>query len=409
MAVTSESEQAGAPSISVVVVQPTPFCNINCSYCYLPDRANRSVMAHDTLATLFQKVFASGWASGELTVIWHAGEPLVLPVSYYEQSFAVIESLRPPQQRVHHSFQTNGMLLSAAWCELFRQWQVGVGVSIDGPRRINDAHRRGRSGHSTFDKTLAGIHLLQAEQIPFHVISVLTDESLAAPDAMIEFYRSEGIESVCFNIEESEGAHRSMLLSGEAAQQRFSRFLGDFWREARRDGRVRFVREIDAILPRVFRPDQTEVTNIQVEPFAMLNVDWAGNVSSFSPELLGLKNRDYNDFLIGNILTDSLEQMRSSGTLQAMTRDIAAGVRRCRASCEYFSVCGGGAPVNKLAENGSFDSARTAYCALTQMVPTDLVLQAFEELRRTAEAESLPQLIEEFCARAQAVGAEMAI
>ena len=402
-------KDAGEPAISVVVVQPTPFCNINCDYCYLPSRNNKSRISADTLRALFAKVFASGWACEELTIIWHAGEPLVMPVAFYDEAFRLIESLRPPQIKVRHSFQTNGMLLSKAWCDLFRTWQVGVGVSIDGPRRFNDAHRLGRDGHSTFDKTLAGIRLLRTEQIPFHVISVLTDESLDAPEEMLQFYVEEQIRDVCFNVEESEGDHVSRLFASEAPQERFRRFLGQFWREARRRECVDFIREIDAIIPRVFRPGTDAMRNVQVEPFAMLNVDYQGNVSSFSPELLGLKNAAYNDFIIGNVNTHSLEEMRASDPMLKMARDIAAGVARCRDTCEYFTVCAGGAPINKITENGSFDSARTGFCALTQMVPTDLILGAFEQLQRSADAQSLPQLLHEFRSQSAPALPEMAV
>ncbi len=120
--------------------------------------------------------------------------------------------------------------------------------------------------------------------------------------------------------------------------------------------------------------------NAQVQPFGMLNVDCNGNVSSFSPELLGLKHPSYADFIVGNINTQSLDDMRRSSPMAAMTRDIQAGIEICRRSCEYFSVCGGGAPVNKLAENGSFQSARTSFCSLTQIVPIDLILDAFDQL-----------------------------
>jgi uncharacterized protein len=403
------SKHPDSPTIAVVVVQPTPFCNINCNYCYLPARNNKATMSPDILRTLFAKVFGSGWAEEQLTVIWHAGEPLVMPVEFYEEAFSLIESLRPPQIQVRHSFQTNGMLISKAWCDLFKKWQAGVGVSIDGPRRFNDAHRLARNGRSTFDKTIAGIRLLRSEQVPFLVISVLTDQSLDAPEEMLEFYRAEGIEDVCFNVEESEGAHVSELFASAAPRARFHRFLGRFWREARRDERIRFIREIDGMIPRVFRPEGAELKNVQVEPFAMLNIDYLGNVSSFSPELLGLRNAAYGDFLIGNVLTDSLEAMRAGAVMQAMSRDIRAGVARCRASCEYFSVCGGGAPINKLSENGSFDTDRTGFCALTQMVPTDLILEAFDHLQCGAEGQLLPQLLQEFSVRSAALRPEMTV
>jgi uncharacterized protein len=60
-----------------------------------------------------------------------------------------------------------------------------------------------------------------------------------------------------------------------------------------------------------------------------------------------------------------------------MLRDIGAGVEMCRERCDYFSVCGG-EPVNKLAENKTFASTETAYCRLTKMRATDLVLDALE-------------------------------
>lgn len=370
-----------APRIDVVVVQPTPFCNINCRYCYLPTRNDKSTISLDTVRALFEKVLSSGWLGDELTIIWHAGEPLVMPVQFYRQAFELIETLRPVNLRLRHSIQTNGMLINTEWCDLFRTWQVGVGVSIDGPRRFNDANRLSRKGHSTHDKAIAGVRLLRQEDVPFHVISVLTRESMAEPQEMLDFYRAEGITDVCFNIEESEGSHVSSLLAQTDAQRAFRTFLAKFWQLSRDHGGVGFIREIDGMLHRIFRDAAAPVRNAQVEPFGMLNVDCKGNVSTFSPELLGLKNPQYNDFIIGNIQTDSLEQMQRSAALQAMAQDIARGVQACRESCQYFSVCGGGAPVNKWSEGGSFAGTSTGFCELTQQVPVDLILESLQRLR----------------------------
>lgn len=371
----------------MVVVQPTAFCNINCTYCYLPNRDNKHVIAQSTVTRLFEEIFASGWTSPEITVVWHAGEPLVVPVSFYREAFATIEQLRAKAGSqpviVKHSFQTNGMLIDAEWCRLFLEWNVGVGVSIDGPRELHDRHRKTRSGKGTFDRTLAGIRSLRSHGVPFHVISVLSRESLAMADELLAFYIDEGIDQVCFNVEESEGDHVSDLFDGPELAARYAAFLRRFWHGARASGRVKFVREIDLALPRVFRPDGLPVRNIQTEPLAMLNVDSHGNVSSFSPELLGLKNQDYGDFLLGNINRESLADIYRNCLASPLHRDIQAGVRACEAGCAYFSVCGGGAPGNKLFENGSFAGTTTAYCTLTQMVPTDLILEAYDRLEQS--------------------------
>ena len=390
---SSMSPFDAVPVIETVVVQPTPFCNINCSYCYLPQRNVTTVMMQNTVVTLFSKLFSSGWMQPHVTIIWHAGEPLVVPVAFYQTAFEAIERLRPGAIEIRHSVQTNGMLITPEWCDLFKTWNVGVGVSIDGPKHLHDAHRVTRSGRGTFDRAIEGVRILRRENVPFHVISVLSAAALDGPQEMLDFYLAEGIEDVCFNVEESEGDHVSGLFAANDVRSRFRRFLGEFWTLSRRCERIRFVREIDGMLPRVFRPDGSALGNVQVEPFGMLNIDCLGNVSSFSPELLGLKNDQYADFIIGNILTDTLDQMRASAAMVAMTRDIAAGVGHCRGSCEYFSVCGGGAPVNKLAENGSFRSTRTSFCELTQMVPIDLILEAFDSLQGSMTAEGLSTLI----------------
>jgi len=369
-----------APLIHTVVLQPTPFCNINCRYCYLPQRDAKTVMPLQTVIEIFQKIFATGWSSPYLTVIWHAGEPLVLPTSYYQAAFEAIEALRPPEIQLRHSIQTNGMLIDQDWCDFIKKWQIGVGVSIDGPRHLHDANRVTRSGKGTFDRTIAGIRLLRREDVSFHVITVLSEKSLPAPDELLDFYLSEGIDDVCFNVEESEGTYVSGLLSSSNPADGFRYFLDRFWTLSRKTSRIHFIREIDGMIPRIFRPEQSCAENAQVEPFGMVNIDCHGNVSSFSPELLGYKSAKYNDYIVGNILSESLEDMLHGPAMQAMARDIAAGVEMCRKECDYFSVCGGGAPVNKLAENGSFASSRTVFCSLVQIVPTDLILHALDRL-----------------------------
>jgi uncharacterized protein len=380
---------AGRPGISMVVVQPTGFCNINCTYCYLPDRNNKHVMEQSTVTRLFSEVFESGWADPEVVVLWHAGEPMAAPISFYREAFATIERLRPESVRIKHSFQTNGTLVSDAWCRLFLECDVGIGVSLDGPREIHDRNRKTRSGKGTFDKTMAGIRRLRANGVPFHVLSVLSSDSLADPDGMLAFYESEDIDHVCFNVEESEGSYVSELFSTGRPElrARFATFLRRFWHRARAGGKVKYVREVDQMVPRMFRPDGSPTRNIQCEPLAMLNVDSYGNVSSFSPELLGMKNGDYDDFLLGNINVDSLAEIHATCLQSALWRDVLAGTRACEAACEYFSVCGGGSPVNKLFENGSMTGTLTSFCMLTQMVPTDLILEAYDRLERSWTAD----------------------
>jgi uncharacterized protein len=222
---------------------------------------------------------------------------------------------------------------------------------------------------------------LRRREVPFHVISVLSAASMAAPSEMFDFYVEEGIEQVCFNVEESEGDHVSQTFAEAGIEAAYYRFLSEFWqRSAAARGKITFIREIEHAIQQVIRPANAPFNNQLVEPFAITSMDWAGNISTFSPELLGLKNPAYGDFLLGNINRDLLVDLPQRANFIRMLADIRAGVNMCRERCEYFTVCGGGEPVNKLAENGSFASTETAYCRLTKMRATDLVLDALERV-----------------------------
>ncbi|HEV3177645.1 MAG TPA: cyclophane-forming radical SAM/SPASM peptide maturase GrrM/OscB [Stellaceae bacterium] len=365
--------------INLLVIQPTPFCNIDCRYCYLPNRSSKAVVERATLVNLFSQVFQSGWARDRLTVIWHAGEPMVMPIGFYRDAFELVAQLKPAELSLTHAFQTNGTLIDDEWCEFLLDARVNVGVSIDGPRRFHDRNRVTRAGRGTFDKTIRGIRLLRKHGVPFHVITVLSTESMDAPREMFDFYVSEGIDHVCFNVEESEGEHVSQSLGKVDAERAYYAFLSEFWRlSAAAPGKIVFIREIEQALRQVLRPKEAVFHNDLVEPFAITSMDHAGNISTFSPELLGLKNERYGDFILGNVNRDVLVDFEKGAGFVRMRADIEAGVARCRETCEYFSVCGGGEPVNKLAENGTFISTETAFCRLTKMRATDLVLDALD-------------------------------
>src|SRR5579859_2687903 len=213
------------PKINLLVIQPTPFCNIDCRYCYLPDRSSKAVVERSTLVNLFTQLFECGWARDRITVIWHAGEPMVMPIAFYRDAFDLVAGLKPKDLTLTHAFQTNGTLIDDEWCQFLLEARINLGVSVDGPQHFHDRNRVTRSGRGTFDKTIRGIRLLRKHGVPFHTISVLSSEALAAPREMFDFYLAEGIEHVCFNVEESEGDHVSESLGKVDAETAYAGFL----------------------------------------------------------------------------------------------------------------------------------------------------------------------------------------
>jgi uncharacterized protein len=208
------------------------------------------------------------------------------------------------------------------------------------------------------------------------VITVLTRESLDYPDELHAFYVEQGIEEVGFNIEEIEGPHADSSLCAPDAALRYREFMSRFFDLAMGTEPRLEVREFTGMVAAVLHAggERDLLSGQESTPFSIISVDHQGNFSTFSPELLGLQSRNYDGFGLGNVWTDSFESAAQSPRYQAMARDIAAGVAKCRSGCAYFDFCGGGAPVNKYFENGTFDSTETLVCRLQRQALAEVML-----------------------------------
>lgn len=368
--------------LELLVLQPTPFCNIDCSYCYLPDRQNPRKMSLDTLEAAFSWVFSSGLVRESFTVLWHAGEPLVVPPEFYDRASALLAQYNRTGIPVLQSVQTNGTLINDAWCDLFTRHAIQVGLSVDGPAFLHDRHRHTRQGAGTFDKVLQGIHCLQRNNVPFYTLSVLTADSLLYPDELFDFFREHQISLVAFNVEEIEGPNKTSSLLGHQVQERFRRFLTRFLELALSLDPPMQVREFDTAaetaLRHRFAPGARTQEN---KPFAIVNIGCDGDFSTYSPELLGLSSPRHGSFALGNVRTDSLEAVLALPRFVTMEEEVARGVRMCEEKCRYFSFCGGGAPGNKFFENGTFASTETLFCRLHKKVCTDVALSTLERMQ----------------------------
>ena len=336
-------------------------------------------MTLQTVTQIFSDLFSSEWVREELTVIWHAGEPLVLPINYYEEAFTEISRLTPDNVAVEHAFQTNGMLINDAWCEFFKKHSIMVGVSVDGPEYIHNQQRVTRAGKATYSSAISGIRCLQRNNVDFTVISVLTQASLSQARQMHDFYVAEGIKKVGFNVEEIEGSHTSSSLAGEDVTGQFEKFMRELWNLNIESQGIYYIRDFQQMFDHIIRPAEYDaIDNSVIEPFQHLNVDYSGNYSTFSPEFLGHHNDKYGNFIIGNFWTHKLTECLESEAYQRLSADVTAGTELCRSECKYFSVCGGGSPVNKLYENGNIVSTETMYCRLNVKVMARLAMEIIE-------------------------------
>ncbi|EKV01337.1 arylsulfatase regulator (Fe-S oxidoreductase) [Leptolyngbya sp. PCC 7375] len=379
-----DSISKSIPSFKLIVIQATSFCNLDCDYCYLPDRAIKEKISVDIIEAIFTKIFKSSFFRNNISVCWHAGEPLALSQKLYETFFLLINQLSEKYNvqdyKIRQNLQTNATLITQKWCDFFIRHKVSVGVSVDGPAFLHDRHRKTRKGIGSHAATLRGIRLLQQNQIPFRVITVLTQDSLDYPDEIFQFFLDHKISHVGFNVEEIEGIHRASSLQQEGTTERFRKFLQRWWEltKANIDPSIS-LREFEKIGSFIYHNKRIH-RNDQTTPFEIVSIDTKGNFSTFSPELLSMPSPEYGDFILGNLKYDTFESVCNTEKFQRLYEAISIGVEQCRQSCQYFGFCGGGAPSNKYYENGAFQSTETMNCCLHQQAVVDTMLTNLEAL-----------------------------
>jgi len=365
--------------LQLLIIQGTPFCNIDCDYCYLPDRLSTEKISMETVDEIFGKLFSSSIVRDDFTVVWHAGEPLTMPVEFYEEAFERAKVNNKSDYEARQYIQTNGLLLNQDWCDLIKENDVNLGLSIDGPKFIHNSSRKRRTDEGTHDEVMESVRLLKDNNISFKVITVLTKKSLEHPEEIFNFYIENNIKEVGFNVEEVEGINKTSSMQSDGTINKFKSFMNSFYELCRENEESPNVREFRNLKSLMYSDKFAEGDTQQTTPYKIINFDCEGNFSTFSPELLSMDGEKYGGFQLGNIHETSLEEAIKTKKFRKIYADILEGVKNCKSSCPYFPVCGGGSPSNKLSENGTFKSTETMHCRFRKKSLVDVVLRKMEE------------------------------
>jgi uncharacterized protein len=365
-------------SLDLLVFQGTPLCNINCRYCYLPDRSNNKILPLDIIKASMKAIIENGFVNKDFTILWHAGEPLTLPIEYYKSAFHIISEFIPKDINVSYCFQTNATLLSRPWCDFILERNLEVGISLDGPKFLNDLNRLNKAGKSTFEQTLKGVRLLKEYNYPINIISVVTDDTIDSIDEFFDFFCSLEINKLSLNIEEIEGYNSSSSFSKYTSlelMERLEYFFTTLFARYLDCNKPFKLREYEWASERILfanlkekKPNFSELTT----PFSTITIDINGNFTTFSPELITQKDGKGKDFIIGNFKAGrSIEQDRYDEIFLELTK----GIEKCKTTCEYYCLCGGGTPSNKNSEFGTLDVAETKFCVTTVKAPINSLLK----------------------------------
>lgn len=367
----------------------------------------KSKMPIELALKLLHELVKESLLAPELVVVWHSGEPLTLPPSYYAEAIEAITNYcrdEAPTVSVSFDIQTNATLINDEWCDFFEKYSsiLNLGVSCDGPEELHDLFRLDRKGRSTFESTLRGMNKLDQRGLVYNVIAVVTRRTLLSPVAFIDFFyqRRQSLTDFHFNILASPLPGVSGGDLGYSVEDRklFSQFysqLLEFWQSKNSDEDEFSIRNFSQTFERLSMCDLPDAPSHVVEtsaPLRSLNMDSNGNITTFYAGLdIGTEVNRYGDgegLGLGNIKQKSLADMLRSAKLATMAKDFERSHELCASSCEYYSVCPGGFELIQWSSQGSAkDVTETVECIIHVKALTDAVLDNIDQQARYEDAE----------------------
>ena len=178
------------------IIKPTYSCNFRCKYCYLSNETKQQSQMFDAefakRIVKQLKLLLLEKSCRKLTIIWHGGEPMLWGIENYRAIFAYMQQELAGYE-VQNSMQTNLSMVNDEWIDLFLQYNVRVGFSLDGTREIHDQQRVGVHGEPTFERIIANYRSCKERGMRIGCIVVGSKKHIGHIPELYHFMRDEGI------------------------------------------------------------------------------------------------------------------------------------------------------------------------------------------------------------------------
>lgn len=342
------------------------LCNMRCKYCYYLDKTalygGVEPKMDDKLLESYIKANIEGNNSPVLNFAWHGGEPLLAGKEFFKKAVA-LQRKYANGKTVENSIQTNGLLIDDEWCSIFRDNNFLVGVSIDGPEHIHDAHRVDAGGQPTFMRVMKGLEKLYRNRVEYNTLTTVNIHSEGCGAEVYKFLRQISVfmqflpvaELLCDGKIQSPESEKADIAPWSITAKGFGEFMCDIfdiWIKS--DVGSRYVQLFDATL--------ALMVGVQPSVCSLCETCGSGLTVEHNGDVYCCDHFVYPEYKIGNIHTDSLAELAYSD------RQFEFGVakrallpRECR-HCKYYRLCHGECPKHRFINDNTGEYGKNYLC-----------------------------------------------
>lgn len=289
-----------------------------------------------------------------ILVAFHGGEPLLMKVDQLIQTARWIREAASENTEVDISLQTNGVLVTDDILEKFTKENIGVSLSLDGPREATDLHRLTHKGRSSYDGAIAAYHKLKNYPSIFMGVIAVIDPRVK-PRELLEFFRELNPPKLDFLLPDAN--HIAQPFMRNKHPDIYINWLleaFDLWLDEFPNLKIRlFDTLLQAIVGSQSGTDFFGFGNV-----TMLTIETDGTYHDL--DVLKITTEGYSSLGM-NVREHSIEQAANSPNIAIHNKLLSfEGVSKTCQACPVVKICGGGSVPHRYGKNG-FDNP-TVYC-----------------------------------------------
>ncbi|MFD3741903.1 radical SAM/SPASM protein FxsBH, inactivated beta-hydroxylase extension form [Streptomyces sp. NPDC058629] len=347
-----------------IVLKVHSRCDLACDHCYVYEHADQSwrtqpkTISDHVVSRTAQRLaeHARTHALPSVSVILHGGEPLLAGPARLrrvcEKFTSALAGLAELDLRIH----TNGLQLSPRYLDLFDEFDVKVGISLDGDRAANDRHRRYADGRSSHPLVLKAVELLRQDRYRHLDLGLLCTIDIANdPVAVLDALTELEPPLIDFLLPHATWGEPPPRPDGSpTAYADWLLTIFDRWQEQGRPVPVRLFSSVLSTLSG--GPSLTE--SLGLAPTDLVVVETDGRLEQVDSLKSAYEGAAATGF---DVFTHSFDEVAAHPGVRARQLGLAGVSETCR-RCPVVRSCGGGLYTHRYRSPGGFDNP-SVYCA----------------------------------------------
>ncbi|CAM5606094.1 radical SAM/SPASM protein FxsBH, inactivated beta-hydroxylase extension form [Streptomyces atroolivaceus] len=347
-----------------IVLKVHSRCDLACDHCYVYEHADQSwrtrpkTISDHVIAKTAQRLaeHAKTHALPSVSVILHGGEPLLAGPARLrrvcEEFGSALSGVADLDLRIH----TNGLQLSPRYLDLFDEFGVKVGISLDGDRAANDRHRRFADGRSSHPLVLKAVELLRQDRYRHLDLGLLcTIDIRNDPHAVLDALVALDPPLIDFLLPHATWDEPPPRPDGSpTAYAEWLLAVFDRWQE---EGSPVPVRLFSSVLSTLSGgPSLTE--SLGLAPTDLVVVETDGQLEQVDSLKSAYEGAAATGF---DVFSHSFDDVAAHPGVRARQLGLAGVSETCR-RCPVVRSCGGGLYTHRYRSANAFDNP-SVYCA----------------------------------------------